>query len=93
MVSSSDFPANIQQQVSQLFKPDLTDDGASEAALSLSSDLKTQKLFRDTLGRNLTEYEARDCERNIAGFFRVLLEWQSTEQPRANLPSDKGDHK
>jgi hypothetical protein len=62
------------------------------AGVSLSDD-PTQQLFRDIFGRSLTENEARECERNIAGYFRVLLEWQFAEQHRGNLPSDKGEHK
>jgi hypothetical protein len=46
----------------------------------------TQRKFAEFADR-LTLEEARECQANIAGFLRLLIEWQSRAEDQTPLPS------
>ncbi len=46
----------------------------------------TQRKFAKFADR-LTLEEARECQANIAGFFRLLIEWQSRAEDQTSSPS------
>ena len=45
---------------------------------------ETQHTFERYAGLHLTSEEARECQVNIAGFFRLLAEWQHNADNRSS---------
>lgn len=48
---------------------------------------KTIELFQKRTDRNLTREDAREMIENVTGFFRILGEWNRTEQELRNSES------
>jgi hypothetical protein len=56
---------------------------------------RTLRVFQPRTTRGLTEEDAREIDRNLVGFFSVLLEWEAAartpKQQFAQSPSHGGE--
>ena len=46
---------------------------------------KALDLWQQRTARELTQEDTREITENVAGFFRILLEWRATADPRSDI--------